>query len=91
MRLSKGFAKLTEDSGIGKDAHHVYPQKFRQDFEDVKINIDSSENLQWVDKEFHSTGSYAYNVKWKVFLSSDENIGVEAIKTFAEKMKKFFN
>lgn len=42
------MANAYGDPGPDYDAHHNYPQKFREQFESVGIDIDAAENGTWV-------------------------------------------
>ncbi len=52
-------------------AHHVFPQAFIAEFNDIGINIDSRENLSWVESHYHLRFSYNYNLEWKAFFSGN--------------------
>lgn len=63
-KLDKNMVKAYGDPGSDFDAHHNYPQKFREQFESVGIDIDAAENGTWVQKNEHRSSAKRYNAIW---------------------------
>ena len=59
--------QLTGETGDGKQAHHVLPQKFIEQFEKADIKIHDPKYGSWVDSPTHSKFSTAYNNEWLEF------------------------
>ena len=53
-------------------AHHVFPQRFVNDFKDIGIEIHNPINGTWVDAS-HQSWSAAYNQAWANFFSANTN------------------
>jgi len=74
-------------------AHHVFPQKFRDDFALKGINIDDPRYLTWWEKTSHLKTSRDYNKRWEVALARTKNatqyqildIGKEIISEYGMK------
>ena len=49
----KVLQKATEKKGEGFEAHHTLPQKWREKFEELGINIDKPGNVVWRDTKNH--------------------------------------
>ena len=64
--------QLTGESGDGMQAHHVFPQRFVNDFKDIGIEIHNPINGTWVDAS-HQNWSAAYNQAWANFFSANTN------------------
>lgn len=60
------------DPGKVAEAHHVLPQKYRDAFVKVGINIDDPKYLVWVEKKFHRAISREYNIEWAKFISENK-------------------
>ena len=69
-----------ESDGIGLEAHHVFPQKFADDFSKAGINIHDPKNIQLIDSTVHHMGSYRYNQLWSDFFRTNPNAGKSAIE-----------
>ena len=58
MQIYTGF------SGVGYEAHHVFPVKFIENFKAIGINIHNPLFGAWVNPTAHHSWSYAYNEAW---------------------------
>lgn len=82
----------TGESGIGKDAHHIFPQKFRSIFQEKGIIIDSPVNMAWWSlRKGHRRAAKEYNQYWEDFLLTDPktqeilDYGDELMKAMKQK------
>jgi YD repeat-containing protein len=80
--------QLTNDLGIGKEAHHVLPQKFIDFFTRAGLNIHNPIYGSWVDKISHSAWSYAYNEAWRLFFTTYSNPTVQQILAKAVELAR---
>jgi hypothetical protein len=71
------------DDAVGMQAHHVFPQKFRDEFNDLGINVDDPHFGAWVDST-HQNWSPEYNERWAEFLQTDPS--VEEVFQFAKDL-----
>ena len=78
--------RLTKQTGIGMEAHHVLPQKFFDQFYAVDIDIHNPIFGAWVDVKQHHIWSYAYNQDWKNFFLQNENYTADQVLDFAREL-----
>lgn len=64
------LAKKTGISGEGMDAHHIFPQAFKEQFQALEIDINDTKFLTWIESNYHRHFSYAYNMAWQKFFDS---------------------
>ena len=76
---------------IGKEAHHVFPQKFEPQFSKAGINIHDPRNIVFLDKAVHQSGSYAYNKAWQAFFSDNPGASYKAIKIAGQFFMEMFS
>ena len=70
----KDLTKYTDEMAEGFDAHHVFPQKFADEFSKIGVKYDNAKFGSWVDEGIHRGFSHEYNLDWDTFLHSvDEN------------------
>ena len=71
----------------GYDAHHVFPQKFKNDFVDAGFKDwnDAKKYGQWWDLHDHRKNAYAYNKAWQDFFDEGGK-SVDEIKDFGRKL-----
>jgi hypothetical protein len=55
----------------GAQAHHVFPQQFRDQFANAGLNIDNPMFGAWWDAGAHSSNLLAYNSAWSGFLATN--------------------
>ncbi len=80
--MEKAGTKFSED----EDAHHLYPQKFREKFENAKINVDDAANGIVMQMNKHRAGAYKYNKLWSEVIDEvTENNAVDYMKKFMEE------
>ena len=92
---SRNFRKyLSKMTGINpKDmqAHHMLPQKFRQQFERAGINIDNPKYGRWLESSNHNKLSYKYNKEWETFFEQQKDATEKDILEHADfLMKKIY-
>ena len=51
--------------GAKAEAHHVFPQKFRNEFKQAGVNIDDPKYGTWWSKPEHGKNAYKYNKQWE--------------------------
>ncbi len=78
----------------GLQAHHILPQEFAQDFNEIGFNINDPVFGSWVDAT-HQSWSYDYNQAWANFLNAFKKEGLipskQQILDFAAELAKQFN
>jgi hypothetical protein len=83
---------LTKDEGVGMDAHHVFPQKFKLEFDNAGINLHEPRYGAWWERTNHQANAFAYNEIWKKFFKSERtkseilDKGKEIMSTFGIPM-----
>lgn len=63
----KHYKKQLEKIGKGYEAHHTLPQKYRERFEQLGINIDEPKNVVWRKTENHHAGNVEHGKAWDEF------------------------
>jgi hypothetical protein len=58
---------LTNEEGMGMDAHHVFPKKFVFKFDDAGINIHDPRYGAWWERSSHKATANSYNQAWEEF------------------------
>ena len=83
----------TQNLGLGYEAHHTLPQKFRDLFEKLGINIDEPGNVVWRNKEMHRKYSNAITEEWTNFIDNLKALpSKEEIYKFRDSIEiKYFN
>lgn len=66
----KDLTKYTDEMAEGFDAHHVFPQKFVDEFSKIGVKYDNAKFGSWVDEGIHRGFSHEYNLDWDTFLHS---------------------
>jgi hypothetical protein len=61
------LGKLTGEIPANSQAHHVFPQKFVDQFSKVGININNPTFGTWLEASSHLKSANAYNAKWIEF------------------------
>ncbi len=56
--------KTTEKTGEGYEANHTLPQKWREKFEELGINIDKPGNVVWRDTKNHRKNNNILTKEW---------------------------
>lgn len=56
---------LPPQDGKDYNAHHIFPQKFREFFESLGIDIDNPQFGIWLEEHEHLTNAYSYNKIWE--------------------------
>ena len=81
---------LTGKSGIGMDAHHIFPQaqKFQSYFQKAGINIHDPKNLVWWGSGAHRSAAGAYNNAWSNFFRANPNATGQQIQNFGGSLMK---
>ena len=82
----KALQQFTRTIGEGKDAHHVFPQKYIDYFKRAGININDPRFGAWVDKSIHRGFSYEYNQDWVEFIRANQNANIKDIYAFARML-----
>jgi hypothetical protein len=71
----KQYTGYTDDQIRDMDAHHVFPQKFRNYlWNRYGLDIDDPQYGSWVKSNTHSEFSQDYNMEWQEFLTQDHTI-----------------
>lgn len=63
----QALQKATGKLGKGYEAHHTLPQKYRNRFEKLGINIDNPEHVVWRKSEGHRAKSAEHTKAWDEF------------------------
>ncbi|WP_299441270.1 DUF6443 domain-containing protein [uncultured Aquimarina sp.] len=59
---------FTNSFGKGKDAHHIFPQKFEDFFNGKMINIHHPEFMTWWQKNSHRRSAKEFNDIWEGYI-----------------------
>ena len=87
----KNLSRMTDVNPENMQAHHILPQKFREYFEPVGINIDDPKYGHWLVSTKHNKGSYRYNKAWEDFFKENPNYTEDMVlKKADEIMKKIY-
>lgn len=70
------------------DAHHVFPQKFRERFLKNGINIDDPKHLVWWESKVHQPTAKDYNNTWFEFFQTGPT-STQILDKGKELMKKY--
>ena len=83
---------LTGETGIGKDAHHIFPQakRFQSYFQRAGINIHNPNNMTWWESTSHRSAASTYNKYWDKFFSTNPNATSQQIQNFGQSLMKKF-
>ena len=79
--------EYTGQNGEGYDAHHIFPQKFRNDFE-LLYEIDVDQYGAWWESYDHKAKAYEYNQKWFTYLNEKPTRG--QVFEFANDLAKIY-
>ena len=83
--------EVTGKIGKGYEAHHTLPQKHRDQFEKLGINIDDPGNVVWRKTENHRAGNAKHTKAWDEFWNKEreENkaITVDDIYKFRDELE----
>lgn len=71
------------------DAHHIFPQGFREDFDFKHIDIDNPKHGIWLDASIHRKGAYAYNEAWEGVIKNIKGID-DALEYASQFMKDIY-
>ena len=73
---------LAERTGIkplDKQAHHIFPNKFKINFNKAEIDINNPKYGIWLEKNFHLQKASKYNKSWDIFFKDNANPNKEEI------------
>ena len=65
---------LPPQNGNTYHAHHIFPQKFRNFFNSIGIDVDNPQFGIWVEQHDHLTNAYSYNKMWQNEISILSNL-----------------
>uniref|UniRef100_UPI000E9E2DFD hypothetical protein n=1 Tax=Prevotella sp. AM42-24 TaxID=2293125 RepID=UPI000E9E2DFD len=84
--------KATGKIGKGYEAHHTLPQKYRQQFEKLGINIDEPGNVVWREANGHRKKSNALTRNWDNFMINHKGKPTKTqVTNFRDQLeKKYF-
>ena len=82
-KLAKNMVKVGTKFKPDDDAHHLYPNQFREKFKEIGIEIDDAANGIVMNKNTHRAGAYAYNKLWAEVIDS------VTIENAPQYMRKF--
>ena len=80
----KNLAKMVGEMPADKEAHHIFPVKFIDDFNKIGIDIHDPRYGVFLDSKMHNKGSYQYNIEWKNFLDTHPNATIEEAIDFGQ-------
>ncbi len=84
--------QLTGESGVGKQAHHVFPQKYRAFFNSIGLDVDNPHYGSMVDTSNHQWFSYEYNMEWESFIYGDGQMpSLDQCLAFARELAGKYN
>lgn len=73
--LKARHRRLTGGIPEGAHAHHVFPQKFAEQFGRAGININDPRFGTWWEAGAHQRAASAYNAAWERFLQTNPSTG----------------
>lgn len=86
----EGLMRLTgrtSDEVQAMEAHHVFPQGFREKFEKAGIeNIHDARLLVWVDRAEHQASSRDYSEAWRTFFEEKPDAVLEDVLKEGERL-----
>lgn len=71
------------------DAHHIFPQRFKDDFLEKGIYINDPKYGIWLDASIHRKGAYAYNEAWEGVIENIQGID-DALEYASQFMKDIY-
>jgi hypothetical protein len=74
------LSKLTGQNPGNADAHHVFPQKFVENFGELGIDIHDPRYGAWWDSAAHAQNSAAYNQEWAGFFRQTGRSAADAMQ-----------
>ena len=81
--------KATGKTGKGYEAHHSLPQKHREVFENMGINIDEPGNVVWRETKGHRGKSNKITQEWNTFMQKhDNNPTKEDVYKFRDQIER---
>ncbi len=80
----KNLAKMVGEMPADKEAHHIFPVKFINDFNKIGIDIHDPRYGVFLDSKMHNKGSYQYNIEWKKFFDTHPNATIEEAIDFGQ-------
>ena len=90
-KLGNNMEKSGNIGSVGDDAHHLFPQKYKNKFKKMGIDIDDASNGIWMNASKHRKGAYAYNKLWKNAFDSGTVNASNAMDFAKEFMIKIYN
>jgi hypothetical protein len=88
----RNLQSLTGEEGVNQEAHHVFPQEYRDVFDErFGLNIDEPKYGSWVEGTIHRKWSWAYNQKWFRFLFSEGEKTLEQVLQFGRQLASEYN
>lgn len=75
----EALKKATGKSGKGYEAHHTLPQKHRDKFEKLGINIDDPRYVVWRKAENHHAGNTEHGDAWDEFFEKNPQYTKEQV------------
>lgn len=84
-KLAKNMEKAGTKFKPDEDAHHLYPNQFREKFKEIGIEIDDAANGIVMNKNTHRAGAYAYNKLWAEVIDS---VTIENAPQYMQKFMK---
>lgn len=74
--------------GKGYEAHHTLPQKYRDRFEKLGINIDEPENVVWRKAEGHRAKNAEHGKEWDEFFKDNPSPTKEQVIEYRDKTEQ---
>ena len=84
-KLGKNMEEAGTKFKTDEDAHHLYPKKFRKDFEKIGIDVDDAVNGIAMESKIHRARAYAYNKLWE---SVVKNIDKKTAEIYMKQFMK---
>ena len=84
----QALQKATGKLGKGYEAHHTLPQKYRNRFEKLGINIDNPEHVVWRKSEGHRAKNAEHGKEWDTFFKENPSPTKEQVIEFRDKTEQ---
>ena len=80
--------RFTGTNPMGKEAHHLLPNKFAELLSNKGINVHDPKYGRWVDHSIHRKTAHEYNRAFESYLIDNPNATEEKLIEFAESLMK---
>lgn len=80
------MGRLTGGIPNGAPAHHIFPQRFAEQFQRVGINIHDPRFGAWWQSGAHQQSAAGYNQAWQQFFRGNPNASAAEITQYGREL-----